>query len=190
LAQSTKSRIVGGVPGGWPITESRAFKTWFAGSSVTDPHGMPLRMYHGTYTTFDEFDQSNFIHLFTPDPSMAARYARDSCWFASMDCKPSSPRIMPVYLKVCKPFDPRAVSCARLMKKWGLGSPADYDFGEWVYLEDLEVGAKIRALGYDGIWMRLRLADYDALAVFDPKQIKSAIGNNGAFDPTSASIIG
>jgi hypothetical protein len=173
-----------------PITETRAFRTWFGDSKVTDSYGKPLVMYHGTYIDFDAFRQENFTHHFTPDPNLAAKQAEDACWFASRDSKPFSPRILPVYVKVSNPFDPRMAPCARLLKEWGLGVPTDYDFAEWEFLEDVEVVDKIRTLQYDGIWMRQGLADYDALAVFDPKQIKSAIGNNGAFDPTSPSMIG
>jgi len=170
------------------ITETRAFKARFRGSTVTDPHGKPLRMYHGTYIDFDVFDQENGIHLFTPDPNLAEEYANDACWHAQIDSKPCSTIIMPVYIRVRKPFDPRTTSCARLMRTWGLGKPTDYRFGGWESLEDIDISAKIHALGYDGIWMRLGLAGYDALAVFKSDQIKSAIGNNGKFDPKSASL--
>jgi ADP-ribosyltransferase-like protein len=189
LARGVKS-VSAGTSNARALTESREFKGWFADSKVRDPSGNPLIMYHGTYTDFDVFDGEHLAHYFSPDPNQAGRQAKDACEFASMDCVPFSPRILPVYLKASNPFDPRNISCASLMKEWGLGEPVNYDFAEWVYLEDLAIVNKIRALGYDGIWMRQGLAGYDSLAVFDPNQIKSAIGNKGAFDPTNPSITG
>jgi len=73
------------------------------------------------------------------------------------------------------------------MEKWGLRKPTDYNYAEWDMLQDLEIVTRIRALGYDGIWMREE-GEYDTIAVFEPTQIKSAIGNDGEFDPKSSII--
>lgn len=37
-------------------TRSQAFREWFGASKVVDEGGDPLRVYHGTLSTFDEFD--------------------------------------------------------------------------------------------------------------------------------------
>jgi hypothetical protein len=171
------------------ITETPAFKTWFLDSKVTDHLGRPMRLYHGTARDFDAFNPDNKAHFFTPDPSFADGFAFNACIHETDEARDGREVVMPVFLKARKPFDPRTPECAALMKKWDLGKPSDYNYAEWDLLQDLEIITRIRALGYDGIWMREE-ARYDTIAVFEPNQIKSAIGNNGEFDPVSPSITG
>jgi hypothetical protein len=145
-------------------------------------------MYHGTYLDFEAFNPSHAFHCFTPDPLVAEEHARNSYLSFKDDPGGAAILIMPVYLRVFKPFDPRTSECSELMQEWNLGDPKRYDFGAYEDLEDLEVAARIKLLGFDGIWMRLS-ESYDVLAVFDPAQVKSSIGNSGSFNPDSSSLI-
>jgi hypothetical protein len=163
------------------ITETASFKFWFAGSKVTDSDGFPLRVYHGTYRDFDLFDPSHKLHFFTPSQALAKCYANDAYMAMKDDFRGATRIVMPNYLRVLQPFDPRTHSCIDLMLKWGKGNPSEYNYAEWEILEDLDVVANIRALGYDGIWMR-EGTGYDVIAVYDPRQIRSAIGSTGVWD--------
>jgi hypothetical protein len=146
-----------------------------------------MRMYHGTYLDFDAFANSHVIHCFTPDPKVAEAHAKDSQSFLKDAPGGASIIIMPVFLRVLRPFDPRTRECLELMEKWGIGGRTRYDYGEWESLEDLDILAKIRTQGFDGIWMR-EGEHYNVLAVFHPAQVKSATGNSGRFDPRSTSL--
>ena len=66
--------------------ESPAFQKWFEGSKVVDDDGAPLRVYHGTVATFDEFDMARLGEatgapsarealFFAKDPEVANSYA-------------------------------------------------------------------------------------------------------------------
>ena len=144
-------------------------------------------MFHGTYLDFDAFASSHAFHCFTPDPIIAEEHAKSSYSSFKTDPGGASIIIMPVYVRVRRPFDPRTPECMTLMEKWRIGVPSEYDYAEWEPLEDLEVAARIRALGFDGIWMRYG-EPYNVLAVFSPLQVKSAIANSGKFDPESDSL--
>jgi hypothetical protein len=144
-------------------------------------------MYHGTYVDFDAFGNNYVWHCFTPDPIVAETYANDSYSFFKDDPGGASIIVMPVYLRVLRPFDPRTPECMALMEQWGIGVPTWYDYADWEYFEDLDIIAKIQTLGFDGIWMR-EGEPYNVLVVFDPQQVKSAIGNSGKFDPQSSSL--
>jgi hypothetical protein len=166
--------------------ENTSFKAWFAGSKIRDEFGRPQPMYHGTYLDFDAFAADHVFHCLTPDPVVAELHAEDS--YAFFKNKPSaSIIIMPLYVRAIKPFDPRLSECIALMEEWELGGPSSYRYAEWEILEDLEVVARIRLLGFDGIWMREE-EEYKYLAVFHPRQLKSAIGNSGRFNPESDSL--
>jgi len=144
-------------------------------------------MYHGTYLDFDAFASDHVFHCFTSDPTVAEEHAKDSHSFFKDDTGGASIIIMPVYVRVLRPFDPRAPECANLMENWGIGNPSRYDYAEWENLEDLEIVAKIQASGFDGIWMRQSEA-YNLLSIFHPDQVKSATGNSGKFDLRSTSL--
>lgn len=149
-------------------TESPAFKAWFAGSLVVDKHGQPLVVYHGTNSRvdFDFFDTSRGRGFFPDgasfhvDPEGADSYARQLTSNRS--------RIIPVYLRVLNPADDAAL---RLAHKT-LGREAS----------GAQVQKFLRDLGYDGMHLGAEWL------VFEPNQVKSAIGNNGTFDPSDPRI--
>lgn len=139
--------------------------------------GFRTLAYHATPENFDSFDpqfagkQLNTIisHAglnFTTDRTTVNQYAD---FFAD---KGGYPQIMPVFLKMKKPF---------IM-----------DFKSWDEPAASEVGAQIKSArrrGYDAIWMKhfrhylpmknntLLYSLSDLIVVFDPSQVRSIFGN-------------
>ncbi len=103
------------------LTQTAAFKKWFAGSAVVDADGRPLSMYYGTsasqggdaFTLFDTF-ASNYGLMgmggyFTADPQVASSYTAKS--------KGATPTVYKVYLSIQRPLDMDAPADAALWQK-------------------------------------------------------------------------
>jgi len=151
------------------VTDTPAFKSWFADSNLVDDQtGQPMLLYHGTKWDFTTFKASKIgltgpgAYL-SPDPEVAGAYAGDG-----RDGK-GGQHIMPVYARG---------------KFMGLHQWSRYvqdAGGHW------EAARQTATLdGFAGIWDQ----QYeDAVNVWEPDgNIKSAIGNNGAFDHRSSDI--
>lgn len=178
-------------------TASEAFKGWFADSKVVDAEGQPLVVYHGTEEDFDAFDigraAKNFGAFgelstrragafFTPDKDFAKTFAG------------KTGNLMPTYLSIQNPLDlsegyPSEFYTkhrALLSENNLLSMPVD---GMWELFDQGFPGSEefIAAViqdGYDGVWMTERDSEgnaRDVMVAFRPEQIKSAIGNVGAF---------
>lgn len=166
------------------VTETPAFKKWFGDSKVVDASGKPLVMYHGTSIDkdFSKFKVGSRGAWFASSQEVANEYAeqndsqedkynQDSHRYEKLN---HSGRIMPVYLKVENPYvltseDRFKVNTANYAKA------------------QRELFARVRELGHDGIlWNNALNKEWVLLG--DPTQIKSAIGNNGNFDPESPSM--
>jgi len=101
----------------------------------------------------------------------------------------SNRNIMPVYVKAEKPFDyDIAAHVNAVAQEAGLDRArrSQMAMGAWSIIESPEVQAAIRKLGYDGFY--ITEAGVKNLAVYEPTQIKSAIGNNGEYDGTNPDI--
>jgi hypothetical protein len=153
-------------------TQTPEFKRWFGDSKVVDAEGRPLVVYHGTRGDFDIFDaarqgQSDFGasgrgFYFSQDAGTANVYA-------SLSPGDGSPNIMPVYLSVLNPYE----MGARLPQSEA---------------ESRTLTERVKAEGHDGIIVRGADGVMDEIVVFRPEQIKSATGNQGAFDPADPRI--
>ena len=162
---------VGGLEQG--AIESPEFRNWFGESKVVDDHGKPLVVYHGTRGDFDTFDagrqgQSDFGasgrgFYFSQDPGTANVYA-------TLSPADGAPNIVPVYLKLENPL--------------GLGAMLPQNEEQSRALTEAAKEA-----GHDGIVVRGADGVLDEVVVFRPEQIKSAIGNNGNYDPNDANIL-
>ncbi len=177
--------------------KSSAFERWFGDSKIVNPDGTPMMVYHGSpvgdlsvFDTAGEKSQSAEKGIgtkgayFTKKPSYAYGYA-------GMDGS-----IYPVYLSIKKPLVVTGESIAttglkgllnRLIygrDKVQVESQLDrFRAGATQYLSSEDIDA-LKAAGYDGI-----INDQNSeIIVFDPNQIKSAIGNNGDFDPSNPDI--
>lgn len=111
---------------------------------------------------------------------------------------PSSANIMPVYVKAEKTWDFQNKDDVKAVIKRARDNGADITGtmaeeiaeGNWETIEGSTGNAPIldaiRELGYDSMYVEEQ--GEKNLAVFDPGQIKSAIGNNGQFGPATTSI--
>lgn len=166
-------------------TETPEFKRWFGDSKVVDANGKPLLMYHGTAGDFKEFkrgvsgEKATNTALygegfyFTESPAYANAYATGDFRRQAQD-RAAGGNIMPVYLDIKNPF---IVDRTRNKAMGG------------TTIGDL---LKAEENGYDGVLVydsgkKGRAVLFEAVA-FRPEQIKSAIGNNGNFDPDDADI--
>jgi hypothetical protein len=168
------------------FADTPAFRAWFKDSKVVDEQGRPLRVFHGTPTGgFDVFSRDmrgtrtkhkaeDVGFHFSADPDTASTYsgahnieAHDIFHQmfgyspAAVDVPPAA-TTYPVFLSIQNPMHlDRAIISA-------------------------ETISKAQRLGHDGI------IGHDGNAkefvVFRPDQIKSAVGNNGKFDPATLSI--
>lgn len=174
-------------------TREAAFNSWFEGSKAVDAEGAPLLMYHGTRSDFSSFGnvggrfESSKGFYFTTSADRASLYA-DSAANLAEGWNPASPfarapeqgaNVMPVHLQMRNPLV--------ITQTEGFSSAEDIldaNGGEMV--------AEAERQGYDGILFKREKGDeYDQVSavVFRPEQIKSAIGNRGTFDPSSANIL-
>lgn len=180
-----------------PQTKTEAFKKWFAGSIVVNQDGSPRVMYHGTgwtgiskfesyrarggisgFFAFDPEFASDFAMVFGPEEYNADEDEGEAKKYAT---------VYPVYLSLKKVFDVRKKS-----------DRDDIEFNEeprgkgwdWTQLENYVYVRKMKSKGYDGF------IDFEAgsnypptgIAVFDPRNVKSATGNRGTFDPADPDI--
>ena len=190
------------------------FKAWFGDSKVVDADGTPLVVYHGTRRDFDAFDaqhtgsgmgNTGFLgtgFYFTRSPFTASGYA------GNRDNSIEGRKILPVYLSLQRPLNitgqtkngPLPTEVVDAINAALPASAALYPFehgdGSYKFLTEFstaverspetarEFSENLRRAGYDGIIYR----DGEEIVVFDPEQIKSAIGNDGSFDRSNPDI--
>jgi len=173
-------------------TETAAFKRWFGDSKVVDENGKPRVMYHATFRDFSEFRTGGELgaHFGTVEQANA------------LADEPGS-RLIPVYLSIENPIHLEDKGTFRsekvvpqLIEKGILPSgakAADYLAADGI--RESADGTRrlqeaITKVGYDGVVYRnTQEGDGESYIAFKPEQIKSAIGNNGNFDPNNASIL-
>lgn len=169
------------------ITDTPAFKRWFGDSKVVNGSGAPLVMYHGTTQDFSEFQENRRGVLFV---SPSAKWVSEFKWTGSEQGNSTEgSNVMPVYVKSTNPFDyenKKHVNTVAAHASLGSSAISQIRKGSWQRLEDRTLLATIKKLGFDGLYVNED--GVKNLAVFRPDQIKSAIGNNGDFDPSNPDI--
>ena len=165
------------------------FKNWFGASKVVNKDGSPIVLYHGTSkdADFKSFKVGRHGAWFTTDPAGASQYAieNDSQGLVrrpggrwEMDGTNTASRVIPVYVKIENPYR------GDIPDKY-LDSDKSYKVQQSKWFDEL------RAKGYDG-WMPDKDDPWGngryVVALKDPTQIKSAVGNRGTFDPKSSRI--
>jgi len=192
---------------------TKEFKEWFGdwendsehASKVVDDNGFPLICYHGTYGDFSEFEP--------PIKQMATKTKRKQPIFFSTDPKFASGyatakdgNVLPVYLKINKIFDTNNISNEiddyfyTLIYDKSISDGYSHDvasehayqwtkqlsYGSWGIMESDEMYNYLIDNNYDGF----KTFEFESInyAVFNPTQIKSAIGNNGKFDKNNNNI--
>lgn len=161
------------------VINTPEFKAWFGDSKVVDAEGKPLVVYHGTRADFTEFKPSRVGAMgpgiyFSKKPDVASSYSDVT---TRKGQEGGGNQVMPVYLSVKNPLVIDSVndSSEQLFKR----------IDPTGKLSDDEVIAKLIEQGYDAVYAK----EDDEWVVFDPTQIKSAIGNIGTFDPNDPNIL-
>jgi GNAT superfamily N-acetyltransferase len=197
-----------------PQTETPEFKRWFGKSKMVNPDGTPMVVYHATgYGDFDAFSKAEQrkgmagYGTYFSDADGANLYARYNQEFqadVSAQGEPKRTSVIPVYLRMENPL--RAESIKTIAGMYGMKDPGA--FGQSREFGGLSPDAltAIQRDGYDGVittehvkrnrdgslsivWPGTRGAiAHPVYVVFEPAQIKSAVGNSGAFDPKNPSI--
>jgi len=182
----------------------RNFWRWFGDSKVVDEQGRPLVVYHGTGHDFTEFrhglskttdDQLTPGWHFTTDEETAQHYARESDYAAYQrgidefvrenDRDPtseeldeiaarSSARVLSVYLRMENPLV--------------IEHQRDYLDPVTFQWDRSKLDAALERGDHDGIIMPKGDSGFPEFIAIDPAQIKSATGNTGSFDPSTADI--
>ena len=182
---------------GKPIAKTeksvRNFWRWFGDSKVVDAEGKPMVMYHGTRSDFSEFKistkpgESARAIFVSKTPNIANLFA------VGVSGEAKGGNVMPLYVKASKIFDYANDSdleaVAQEMTKNAGNKERTKDFlkyGSWGAIEGHSTQRAIKALGYDAFYVDEK--GHKTLAVFSPAQIKSAIGNDGSFDPANPDI--
>lgn len=152
------------------------FHQWFADSAVRDSDGRPLVVFHGTGD-----DVGNLIletTFWTEHPHIASIYASAP----TRQVQGKGPNIVPVYLRILNPYVHDDIGTGENLSHAVLGKRGRID----------AVMAKLKSQGYDGI----KIINYhdlggvqDQWVSFYPEQVKSAIGNNGAFLKNSYDVL-
>lgn len=171
-------------------TETPEFAQWFGESKVVDGSGQPLRVYRGERRNYDvapdgpmyTTSPENRGRWYASDPEAANAYAES--WNSDVrrgEFKPGA-NVIPAYMSLRKPLviDAAGARYDALPYKGELHNTDQ--------LAELSV-----ADGFDGVIVRNTVDGSDkAVDVYyaaRPDQIKSAIGNSGRFDSSSASLI-
>jgi hypothetical protein len=154
------------------------FLRWFGDSKVVDEKGEPLVVYHGTRGDFTEFKPSRVGAMgpgiyFTTKPDVASGYSDVT---TRKGQERGGAQVIPVYLSVKNPLVIDSVndSSKQLFNR----------IDPTGKLSDDEVIAKLIDQGYDAVYAK----EDGEYVVFNPTQIKSAIGNNGDYSLTNADI--
>jgi hypothetical protein len=201
-----------------PQVKTPQFQQWFGGSKVKDEAGAPKVMYHGAVNfEGNEFKPKAKVnrtgnidgYYFTTDPTEASKYSSKG---EDVDVVEGA-EVIPAYLSLQNPFVKGSAVTPEMLRVFEeeiiknnpqLGDrAAEYARGKAEIMKEYgETGRKyapeifpninfptdakqrvLKAGGYDGFqdggnhWV-----------AFDSNQIKSAIGNQGTFSPTSADI--
>lgn len=167
------------------MIDTPEFQRWFGGSQVVDGTGRPLVVYHGTDQDFHTFRaNSRGVHFVSLSPEWVAKLRK-----SPDGTFPPGENVMPVYVVASNPFDfENNAHVKALAAAASLGALAISEIkkGSWSRIEDRTTLQAIKSLGFDGFYVRED--GVKNLAVFEPEQIKSAIGNSGRFDPMDPDI--
>lgn len=143
--------------------------------------------------TFGDWDTKRHAIFVTPEIEASQAYGTAGGRFAS------GANVMPLYIKAENPLDLTdgiSEDDAAKLEASGMSPRFIYNgLGNWAMFDDEEGQAvvdSIKAAGFDSVVFNDENPDtgesFEAWALFDPTQIKSAIGNRGTFDPTNPDI--
>ena len=156
------------------------FKAWFGNSQILDVENNPLVVYHGSskkgIKKFNTGDRGIFYA--TSDEYYADAYAENT----------DNGAVYPLYMRMEKPAEHTDQKVMNVLVEHFQENAEDisenFETGNnaFEYFENDEVITKLKALGYDGVFVPEE--GQISYGVFDTSQVKS-IYNNGAFDKTN-----
>lgn len=169
---------------------NKAFWKWFGKSQVVDEEGVPLVLYHGTTKAIKKFEKAliksrfpfSFGFHFTDRPAEADIYAGGFEMSQPKSKKFDEGAVVyPVYLKSENPL---------IYKTKDLTASVFIDRNRDEIVSKLAESSYSKNQYDSVIVIRDRGDDYDGInvVVFDPRQIKSAIGNDGTYDADDPDI--
>lgn len=180
--------------------DTPAFKRWFKQSKVVDAQGNPLVAFHVTSNDFVEFDTAAGAKA--GKKTTASYSGQLGSWFTAPSLYDGNyePGNAEAAIEGFVETDSGAFKdgANTMPVHLSIQNPMEYsDFESMLDDRDLfkSIAAYKRSLvdqGYDGIVIRNSDTDggvdRDDWVAFEPTQIKSAIGNNGQFDPFNPDI--
>lgn len=165
-----------------PQTETENFKKWFGdwendpenASKVVNKYGKPIVVYHGTNKKFTEFSMQRLTDFpeaayFTDKVKVAQTYANNMV------------DVMKVYLRIVNPYYINAQN--KTFNQFYDKLVSDINYAKENGRDGVIISNVRDDWGQKG--GRLNGTTY---IVFEPNQIKSAIGNDGSFDPKNPNI--
>jgi hypothetical protein len=184
------------------VEASPAFRNWFGDSKAVEKDGTPAVLYHGTAADFDSFDTDKAGTRSADDTGDFGKglYFADSPYTANnyvFDLKKNNKeafngaKIMPVYLRAENPLVLKAgdVLSGKFYEmvegKTGAQGEGETPEERWYSLTPEQQSKAIKAAGYDSV----HDTGYGQWAVFEPAQVKSALGNRGTFDVVNPNIM-
>lgn len=168
------------------------FKTWFGLSKAVDADGNPQVLYHATPHDFEAFKAGGI------DPKISGH----AIWLTNDKHKQPAghntnsiknkyregTNVMPVYAKILRPL----VIDDKDMLEWAQAVFADgsKEFPQFMpkkWKDEVTKDGEYDGIIFDGkkLWGD---NSHVEIIVFDPKQIKSAIGNDGTYNPDDERI--
>lgn len=187
--------------------DTPAFRDWFNDSKVVDASGKPVVVYHATnndfsafeigrktknHTTFGDIETERQAIFASPDISFSEEFIRGQ----------SGANIMPFYMAVKAPaelrYGPDAKTISDIINNSALKRNDFYNMATtdmWQLFDDdfgMQVVDALKKVGYDGAVMheldKARNKECEVWVAFEPTQMKSVMGNCGAFSPTNPNI--
>lgn len=170
-------------------TDTPEFKKWFGDSKVVDEEGKPKVVYHGTTEDFNAFNTNRELGAHFGTKEQAENRLPDEGEGSS------NSSIFPAYLTIKNPLrltDKGFFSPVNIVPQLhALGILPEYAHGTQFFGDNGQRALQraIEKAGYDGIvYSNSHEGTGDSYIAFHPEQIKSAIGNTGAFDPKNPDI--
>lgn len=190
-----------------PQTETPEFKRWFGDSKVVDETGAPLAVYHGTQRDFEEFNPlkardrgfNAFGSWFSASPEEASRFAG---WSNTANPENGAGQVVKTYISIKNPLVFESADAFwNWAKEYALfhghrGDMAAASSGaKWVNADPRLIRERLKMGNKDGIIIRgggasdaFLNSEADWYITLEPEQVKSAIGNSGAFDHANPDI--
>jgi hypothetical protein len=154
-------------------------------------------MYHGTGRDIKEFKPGSANSVFvSPSSENAEAFGYHSHLIDTKNNVPSAENVMPLYVQVENPFDYENPAHIEALREYAeankhgpksLGRRIDFiPKGNWEDIEAGNVQDALKELGHDSFYVKED--DMKNLGIYDPKKVKSAIGNRGTYDITDPDI--